>query len=325
MIKKFITWKSPFIHFYLNIKAVCLFLKTKASLSFATLSERDSRWRWSCGELGLILGGWHLSGVLWYRGLSSLLEDPSAFASLFIFCTPPSFPPSPLSSVLKIHMAPTVYSEYSMPLLQLSSSSLLILPSNVSPHPSPTPPHISEFPLIRILRVNPPNSPFHSGLAFSPSAKRTIGWEGKNKSLLAGYVLFWILELVFCLSRSSSSSSSLCGWEGRLLTLSVSLTSYTAFSLRLACSLCLELLFLITSYHAHMPLWPIMDLFTTDKFRRLGEANALLQTELNLTTDTSNLCSSKYKFPEELSVSLFLSFHLDKTSERDNTVHINDK
>lgn len=79
-------------------------------------------------------------------------------------------------------MAPTVYSEYTTPLLLLSSS-LFILPSTFFPHPLPPPPHpdISEFPLIRILRVNPSNSSFHGGLVFSPSAKRRIGWERQNK------------------------------------------------------------------------------------------------------------------------------------------------
>lgn len=151
----------------------------------------------------MILGGWHLSEVLWYVGLCNLLGDSSSFSlTLFIFCTPPFFPPSPLSSILKIHMAPTLNPEYTTPLLLLFSSSLFILPSTFSPHSlPPTPPApVSEFPLIRILRVNPPNASFHSGLAFSPSAKRTIGWEGqKQKASLLVMCCFgsWSLFSVF--------------------------------------------------------------------------------------------------------------------------------
>lgn len=184
-IKKFITWKDP-LSIFIRTSGPSLFVfedKGKSVLCHHLLRLKATWWwQCSCGELGLILGDWHLSGVLWYGELSNLLRDSSPFSlTLFIFSTPPFFPPSPLSPVLKIHMAPTVYSEYTTPLLLLSSSSLLILPSTFSPHPLPAPPCISEFPLIRILRVNPPNSSFHSGLAFSPSAKRTIGWEGQNK------------------------------------------------------------------------------------------------------------------------------------------------
>lgn len=58
----------------------------------------------------------------------------------------------------------------------------LLVHSALSPCPLPIPPsHISEFPLIRILRVNPSYSSFHSGLAFSPLAKRTIAWERQDK------------------------------------------------------------------------------------------------------------------------------------------------
>lgn len=116
---------------------VCLFLKTNASLSLASIF-----YFWNglggggtgAAEFGLILGGWYLSGALWYRGLSNLLRDSSPFSfTLFIFPTPPFFPPSPLSPVLKIHMAPTVYSEYTMPppaalLYLLVHSALYLLP-----------------------------------------------------------------------------------------------------------------------------------------------------------------------------------------------------
>lgn len=64
-------------------------------------------------------------------------------------------------------------------------------------------------------------------------------------------------------------------------------------------SLCLEHSFLITRYAvtAHMPFWPLMDLFSINKFLSLTEANDVLQIELGLTNDVSNFCSKKYKFP----------------------------
>lgn len=137
--------------------------------------------------------------------------------TLFIFSTPPFFPPSLLSPVLKIHMAPTVYSEYTTPLLLLPSSFLFILPSTFSSHPLPTPPfpHINEFPLIRILRVNPPNSPFHSGLAFSPLMKRTIGWEGQNKRTPCWWCA--VLDLGACFLSFSFSLPSLL-WLSQTVT-----------------------------------------------------------------------------------------------------------
>lgn len=186
-IKTCITWKDPLSYLHLNTRpvSVCFFLKTKRSLSFTTICCVWKGLCGGCGELGLILGGWHLSGVFWYAGLSNLLGDSFPFSlTLFIFSTPPFFPPSPLSSCIKdsygtYSVFRILYAPPAALLFLLVHSALYLLPSPVialSP-----PPHISTFPLIGILRVNPPNSAFHSGLAFSPSAKRTIGWEGQNK------------------------------------------------------------------------------------------------------------------------------------------------
>lgn len=133
-------------------------------------------WHWSCGELGLIQGGWHLSGVFLYAGLTNLLGDSFPFSlTLFIFSTPPFSPPSPLSACIK-----DSYGTYSVfRILYAPPAALLFLLVQSALLPSPiialSPPHISKFPLIGILRLNPPNSAFHSGLAVSPSAKRTIG------------------------------------------------------------------------------------------------------------------------------------------------------
>lgn len=137
-VKNFITWNDLYPFLSEHQDHLCLFLKTMAGPSSA--SERDSMvtlelWRISFdpGRLALIR-----SVVIW--GLSNLLGDSSSFSlALFIFSTPPSFPPSPLSPVLKIHMVPTVYSEYTMPLLPLFSSpcSLCPLPSPLTRYPLP--------------------------------------------------------------------------------------------------------------------------------------------------------------------------------------------
>lgn len=198
-------------------------------------------------------------------------------------------------------MAPTVYSEYTnappaAPLFLLVHSALYLLPSPVTHSPS-----ISvNSPLIRILRANPPNSSFHSGLAFSPSAKRTIGWEGQNKrppcwwcAVLDPGACFLSLSLSLCffflspfpLAETDGYSSSL-----------VSLTS-CAFSPHLPCFLS------ALSSHFSLPDTPSMHIcppdhlwicFSINKFLSLTNANAVLQTELNLTTNTSNFCWSRY-------------------------------
>lgn len=129
--------------------------------------ELVHRWHPSW-ELGLILGGWYLSGGLWYRGFGNLLRD----RSVFVFPAPPSSPPSPLRPVLKIHMAPTVYSKHTETIPMLSPFCPLPFPLTLC---HPPPPHISEFLLIMILKANPPNSSLRCGLTFSPLAKRTIG------------------------------------------------------------------------------------------------------------------------------------------------------
>ena len=293
-IKKFITWKDP-LSIFISTSGPTLFAfqdKAKSVLCHRRVRLRRTRW-WhrSCGEWGLILRGRHLSGVLWYGGLSNLLGGSSPFSlALFIFSTPPFFPPSPLSPVLKIHMAPTVYSAYTAPLLLLSSSSLLILPSTFSPHPLPNhppPPHISEFPLIRILRVNPPNSSFHSGLTFSPLAKRTIGWEGQNKrppccwcAVLDPRACFLSFSLSLSFSFFPLAETDGCSSSPSPLPLNAAspLPPSCAFSRRP------ELSFLITRYaiRAHMPFCPLMDLFSINKFLSLAETNAVLQTKLNL-------------------------------------------
>lgn len=231
-------------------------------------------------------------------------------------------------------MAPTVYSEYTTPLLLLPSSSLFILPSTFSPHPLPSPPHISEFPLIRILRVNPPNSSFHSGLAFSPSAKRTIGWEGQNKRPPCWWCA--VLDPGACFLSFSLSLSFFFFFPFLWLRLDCYSSSLSPLPLTLAFSLhrprflpAFELSFLITRYaiHAHMPLWPLMDLFSINKFLSLTKANAVLQTKLILTTNTCNFCWSRYKIPEgKISSPItFLMHSPKKTNSGDNKVHINDK
>lgn len=99
---------------------VCLFLKTNASLSLASIfyfwnglggggtgAAESSVWSWKAGTYQERCDT---------EGSVTSSEIPLPFSfTLFIFSTPPLFPPSPLSPVLKIHMAPTVYSEYTMP------------------------------------------------------------------------------------------------------------------------------------------------------------------------------------------------------------------
>lgn len=136
--KNFITWTIFYLFLSEHQDHLCLFLKTKEGPSSA--SERDSvvtleLWRISFDPVRLAL---IRSVVIW--GLSNLLGDSSSFfLSLFLFSTPPSFPPSPLSPVLKIHMVPTVYSEFTMLLLPLSSSpcSFCPLPSLLTRYPLP--------------------------------------------------------------------------------------------------------------------------------------------------------------------------------------------
>lgn len=153
--------------FYLNIRDwLCFWRQPQIRHHFFSVWNWFINWHLSW-ELGLILGGWYLSGGLWYRGFGNLLRD----RTLFVFPAPPFFPPTPLRPVLKIHMAPTVYSKHTATILILS-----VLPHAFSPHPChPPPPRISKFLLITIRKANPPNSSFRCGLTFSPLAKRTIG------------------------------------------------------------------------------------------------------------------------------------------------------
>lgn len=155
-------------------------------------------------------------------------------------------------------MAPTVYSDY--PAAPLSPCSLCPLPSPLTRYPLPS--HISKFPLIRILRVNPPNSSFHGGLVFSPSAKRTIGWEGQNKRPPCCCFGSWSLFSV------SLTVNRFLSWVRQTTTHPLLPSDASAFNPSSTFSLCLEPSILITRYdiHAHMPLWPRVDLFSINKF-----------------------------------------------------------
>lgn len=132
------------------------------------------------------------------------------------------------------------------------------------------PSHISEFPLIRILKLNPPNSPFHSGLAFSPLVKRTIGWEGQNKRrpcLWCAVLDPWAYFLSVSLSLIPFSS----GWDRRLLILCLSYLLGLSF---LPASSSHVSLPDMASMHMHS-LWPLMDSFFINKFLSLIEAHVV--------------------------------------------------
>lgn len=68
-----------------------------------------------------------------------------------------------------------------------------------------------------------------------------------------------------------------------------------------------------------------MDLFSINTFLSLTKANDVLQTELSLTNDISNFCSSEYKFPEDKNTTprLFLcalsSLKKDETTIEETT------
>ncbi len=134
--------------------------------------------------------------------------------------------------------------------------------------------------------------------------KRTIGWEGQNKRPPCWW--YAVLDPGACF-LSFSLSLSLFFFSSPLAETECYSSSLSPLPLILVCSLHrphfltdFELSFLITRYtiHAHMPLWPLMDLFSINKFVSLTEANAVLQTEIILTANTSNFCWSRYKFPE---------------------------
>lgn len=118
--------------FYLNIRGSVFWRQPWISHRRLQRLELVRRWHPSW-ELGLILGGWYLSGGLWYRGFGNLLRD----RTLFVFPAPPSFPPSPLRPVLKIHMAPTVYSKHTATTLMLYPFCPLPFPLThvACPHP----------------------------------------------------------------------------------------------------------------------------------------------------------------------------------------------
>lgn len=161
-------------------------------------------------------------------------------------------------------MAPTVHSEYTTPLLL--PPSLLILPSTLSPHPLSSSSCISVSPLIRILRVNPPNFSLHSGLAFSPSAKRTIGGERQNKRPpCCWYACFGSSVLFFSLSYFYFFFTP---WlRGKVTHPLPSLFLYCSFLPALSFHFLLPVMSSI-----HMPYLPFMDLFSTNKFLSLAKA-----------------------------------------------------
>lgn len=119
--------------FYLNIRDwLCFWRQPQIRHHRLQRLELVHQWHLSW-ELGLILGGWYLSGGLWYRGFGNLLRD----RTLFVFPAPPFFPPTQLRPVLKIHMAPTVYSKHTATILMLSPFCPMPFPLThvTRPHP----------------------------------------------------------------------------------------------------------------------------------------------------------------------------------------------
>lgn len=181
----------------------------------------------------------------------------------------------------------------------LSASSLFILPSTFSPHPHPL--HIGEFPLIRILRANPPQLLFPQRinvLTLGEENNRLRG--GKTKGLFVADVLFWILELVFCLSRHRSLS---------LLFLWLRQTVACPFRLPCVSSLAcprfsLSPRALISHYQIRHPCtytplttYEFVFFFPLYKFLNLTEDNAVHPTELSLTANISNFCRKQTRVP----------------------------
>lgn len=133
-IKKFITWKDP-LSIFICISSLSVFVfgdKGKAVLCHRLLQLKETLWwHWRCGELGLILGGWHLSEVLWYGGSVTSSEIPLLFPrSLYILHSSPlpSLTIKPCIkdsygtySVFRIHYAPAA-------LFLLVHSALYLLP-----------------------------------------------------------------------------------------------------------------------------------------------------------------------------------------------------
>lgn len=100
----------------------------------------------------------------------------------------PSRPPSPLN---RIKHSRRTYRARTLP-PRLGSSP----PRALRPLRS----HISEFPLIRILSLNPHSSPLRGGLAVSPLANRTIAGEAVDKRPTCWQCA--VLNWVFSLARS---------------------------------------------------------------------------------------------------------------------------
>lgn len=140
-------------------------------------------------------------------------QSPPQRLSLFpsLLCTlstPPSLTIKPCIkdsygtySVFRIYYAPPPPPCLSPP----APCSFCPLPFPLTHYPHPL--HIGEFPLIRILRANPPQLLFPlriNVLTLGEENNRLRG--GKTKGLFVADVLFWIPELVFCLSRHRSFS-----------------------------------------------------------------------------------------------------------------------
>lgn len=179
-------------------------------------------------------------------------------------------------SVFRRHYAPPAACFF-----LLVHSALYLLPSSISHSP-----HISEFPLIRILRVNPPNSPFRGGLAFSPLAKRTIVWERQNKRPPCWW--FAVLNPGACfLSFSLPFLSS--GEDRKLLILGLPYLIRSLLSISHVFSLPWALFSHYSKWHSctYDPLTTFGFVFIN---KPLSLADLVLQSKLNRTTNNCIFC-----------------------------------